>query len=113
MTHRAHPTHVIAASAGLKHAPRTSIAPDRTCSHVLAADRNRSRCVFVVRSASAAPSFLASEPPMSLMRSVLLAGSQSRWLRERAQRQAFVRRAVSRFMPGEELDDMLRAARAL
>jgi proline dehydrogenase len=50
---------------------------------------------------------------MSLMRSVLLAGSQSRWLRERAPRQAFIRRAVSRFMPGEELDDMLRAARAL
>jgi proline dehydrogenase len=50
---------------------------------------------------------------MSLMRSILLAGSQNRWLRERAPKHAFVRRAVSRFMPGEELDDMLRAVRAL
>ena len=50
---------------------------------------------------------------MSLMRSVLLAGSQSTWLRERAPRYRFVRRAVTRFMPGEELDDMLTAAAAL
>ena len=47
------------------------------------------------------------------MRSILLAGSQNRWLRERAPKHAFVRRAVSRFMPGEELDDMLRAVQAL
>jgi proline dehydrogenase len=47
------------------------------------------------------------------MRSLLLAGSQNRWLRERAPKHAFVRRAVSRFMPGEEFDDMLRAAQAL
>jgi proline dehydrogenase len=50
---------------------------------------------------------------MSLMRTLLLAGSQNRWLRERAPKHAFVRRAVSRFMPGEELDDMLRAVRGL
>jgi proline dehydrogenase len=50
---------------------------------------------------------------MSLMRSVLLAASQNRWLRERAPNHAFVRRAVARFMPGEELEDMLRAAQAL
>ncbi len=50
---------------------------------------------------------------MSLMRSLLLAGSQNRWLRERATKHAFVRRAVSRFMPGEELDDMLRAVQGL
>jgi len=50
---------------------------------------------------------------MSLMRSVLLAGSQSVWLRERAPRYRFVRRAVTRFMPGEELDDMLKAAAGL
>lgn len=50
---------------------------------------------------------------MSLMRSILLAGSQNRWLRERAPKHAFVRRAVSRFMPGEELDDMLRAVQGL
>jgi proline dehydrogenase len=50
---------------------------------------------------------------MSLMRSMLLGASQSRWLRERAPKQAFVRRAVARFMPGEDLDDMLRAAHTL
>lgn len=47
------------------------------------------------------------------MRRLLLAGSQSRWLRERATRWGFVRRAVSRFMPGEHLDDALGAAAAL
>jgi proline dehydrogenase len=50
---------------------------------------------------------------MSLMRSVLLAGSRSVWLRERAVKIRFVRRAVSRFMPGETLDDALAAARGL
>jgi proline dehydrogenase len=50
---------------------------------------------------------------MVLLRRALLAGSQSRWLRERAMRRPFVRRAVSRFMPGEELDDALKAAAAL
>ncbi len=44
------------------------------------------------------------------MRSVLLAGSQSRWLRERAPRYWFVRRTVSRFMPGENAEDALAAA---
>ena len=50
---------------------------------------------------------------MSVMRSVLLKGSESAWLRERATRTAFVRRAVSRFMPGETFDDMLGAARVM
>src|SRR5262245_53025421 len=50
---------------------------------------------------------------MGLLRSAFLAGSQNRWLRERAMRQPFVRRAVSRFMPGEELDDALAAAARL
>lgn len=50
---------------------------------------------------------------MGLMRSVLLAGSESRWLRAQATRRAFVRRAVSRFMPGETLDDALGTAPAL
>jgi proline dehydrogenase len=50
---------------------------------------------------------------MGVMRSVLLAGSQSGWLRDHAPRYAFVRRAVARFMPGEELDDMLRTAAVL
>jgi len=47
------------------------------------------------------------------MRSALLAASQNRWLRERAANYKFVRRSVSRFMPGEALDDALRAATAL
>ncbi|PYR90753.1 MAG: proline dehydrogenase [Acidobacteria bacterium] len=50
---------------------------------------------------------------MSLMRKVLLAGSTSPWLREQATRRAFVRKSVSRFMPGEKIDDALRAASAL
>jgi proline dehydrogenase len=47
---------------------------------------------------------------MSLMRKALLAASTNAWLRERATRTAFVRRSVSRFMPGERVDDALRAA---
>jgi proline dehydrogenase len=47
---------------------------------------------------------------MNVLRSVLLAGSQNAWLRERASRYPFVRRSVSRFMPGEKLEDALRAA---
>jgi proline dehydrogenase len=50
---------------------------------------------------------------MSVMRSALLAGSQSVWLRERAMRWGFVRRSVSRFMPGERLEDAVEASRAL
>ena len=40
---------------------------------------------------------------MSLMRSVLLAASESRFLRERATKLGFVRAAVTRFMPGEDV----------
>jgi proline dehydrogenase len=47
------------------------------------------------------------------MREALLAGSRSTWLRERATRYRFVRRSVSRFMPGETLDEALAAARPL
>jgi proline dehydrogenase len=50
---------------------------------------------------------------MSLMRNVLLAASTNAWLRERATKTAFVRRSVARFMPGEDLEDALRAAREL
>jgi proline dehydrogenase len=50
---------------------------------------------------------------MSLMRNVLLAASTNAWLRERAMRRPFVRRSVSRFMPGEHVDDALQAAAAL
>ena len=50
---------------------------------------------------------------MNVMRGALLAASQSQWLRERAMRSRPVRRAVSRFMPGESLDDALAAAAVL
>jgi proline dehydrogenase len=50
---------------------------------------------------------------MSILRSALLAASQNRWLRERAASYKFVRRSVSRFMPGETLDDALGAAATL
>lgn len=50
---------------------------------------------------------------MGVVRSALLAGSQNTWLRERATRFWFVRRTVSRFMPGETVEDALGAASAL
>lgn len=50
---------------------------------------------------------------MGLSRKLLLAASQSRWMRERATRMKFVRKSVSRFMPGEALDDALRAGAEL
>jgi proline dehydrogenase len=50
---------------------------------------------------------------MALMRSMLLAASQNVWLREHAVKYPFVRRSVSRFMPGETLEDALVAAQTL
>lgn len=50
---------------------------------------------------------------MALMKSALLAASQSRWLREKAPNYWFVRRTVSRFMPGETAADALAAAQDL
>ena len=50
---------------------------------------------------------------MSVLRSMLLAGSENAWLKRQATRRRFVRRAVSRFMPGETIDDALVAARQL
>ena len=50
---------------------------------------------------------------MNPMRGLLLAGSQSEWLRRQATRMPFVRKAVSRFMPGESLDEALEAAHGL
>jgi proline dehydrogenase len=48
---------------------------------------------------------------MSIMRSVLLAGAESAWLREKAMRLPFVRRSTSRFMPGETMEEALDACR--
>jgi proline dehydrogenase len=50
---------------------------------------------------------------MSLMRKVLLAGSTNAWLRDRATKYGFVKRSVSKFMPGETIDDAIRAAQEL
>lgn len=50
---------------------------------------------------------------MSLGRSFFLSASNSRFLRERAPRYRFVRRAVTRFMPGEQASDGLDAAAAM
>jgi len=47
---------------------------------------------------------------MSVMRSVLLAISENRWMRETGPKLWFVKRAARKFMPGEEFADMLRAA---
>ena len=47
------------------------------------------------------------------MRKALLALSTNAWMRERATKTAFVRRSVSRFMPGEHIGDALRAAAEL
>src|SRR6476660_2829622 len=47
---------------------------------------------------------------MSLMRKALLAGSTNAWLRDHATKYGFVRKSVSRFMPGEQVDDALRAS---
>jgi proline dehydrogenase len=47
---------------------------------------------------------------MSLMRKMLLAASTNEWIRGRAMKAAFVRRSVARFMPGETIEDALRAA---
>lgn len=46
---------------------------------------------------------------MSLARRTLLALSTNAWLRDHATKTAFVRRAVSTFMPGEHLEDALTA----
>ncbi|MGB2869432.1 MAG: proline dehydrogenase family protein [Bacteroidota bacterium] len=50
---------------------------------------------------------------MGILRDMLLSASRNEKLRESLPRYAFVRRAVKRFMPGEELEDALQAAEAL
>lgn len=50
---------------------------------------------------------------MSIARTALLAASRNRWLADRFMRRPFARRAVKRFMPGEELADALAAAETM
>ena len=50
---------------------------------------------------------------MAVMRNVLLWGSRNRWLEQQFRRRRFARRAVSRFMPGEDLESALGAAHEL
>src|SRR5688572_32648912 len=50
---------------------------------------------------------------MSLARKALLWASTNVWLRERAMRTRFVRRSVVKFMPGEEVEDAIDAAKGL
>ena len=47
---------------------------------------------------------------MTVMRKALLAASTNAWLRDHATKYGFVRRSVSRFMPGELIEDALHAA---
>jgi len=48
-----------------------------------------------------------------MLRRLFLWASENAWLRRRLPRYGFVRRAVSRFMPGEDLEAALRAAATL
>jgi proline dehydrogenase len=50
---------------------------------------------------------------MSLSRSLLLRASRSPWLANQVRQRAFTRRAVRRFMPGEDLEAALTAAATL
>ena len=50
---------------------------------------------------------------MSLMRTLLLAGSDNTWLRTHAPRLPLMKKAVTRFMPGERVEDALSAAAEL
>ena len=48
---------------------------------------------------------------MSLMRKALLAASTNAWLRDHVTKWGFVRRSVTRFMPGERIEDAIEAAK--
>ncbi len=50
---------------------------------------------------------------MPIARKAFLAASRNKWLAERFMRRPFARRAVRKFMPGEELADALGAAKTL
>ena len=48
---------------------------------------------------------------MSVMRKALLAASTNPWLRDHVTKWGFVRRSVTRFMPGERIEDAIQAAK--
>lgn len=50
---------------------------------------------------------------MGIARSVLLWGSQNRWIENQFRRRRFAQKAVSRFMPGEDVDSALGEAKTL
>src|ERR1700678_1644528 len=50
---------------------------------------------------------------MNPMRRVILAAAQNPWMRQHAPRFGFMRRASARFLPGEDVQDAVTAARAL
>ena len=50
---------------------------------------------------------------MNWIRRLLVSASESLWLRERAPRHRFVRRAAARFFPGEDVGSAIAAARGL
>ena len=50
---------------------------------------------------------------MSIARSLLLKAAESRWLADQMSRRSFSRRAIRKFMPGEELSDAMGAATTL
>ena len=50
---------------------------------------------------------------MNFLRNAFLKASESAWLRRHMARRGFLRRAASRFLPGEQLDDALTAAAQL
>src|SRR5262249_41566928 len=110
-----HPRTVLA--AGHQHVFHRAL-PDGFFHGVNAVEGVRLGCLFALghnslerRMRSYAVSGIIIEALMDIIRSILLSASQSKWLRERATRYPFVRRTVSRFMPGEELDDAVAAAR--
>src|SRR5918999_1568964 len=51
--------------------------------------------------------------PMSVVRSALLRASRSPWLESQFKKRGFTRRAVKRFLPGEDLSAALDAAASL
>jgi proline dehydrogenase len=50
---------------------------------------------------------------MNWIRHVLVSASENAWLRERAPRFRFIRGAAARFLPGEDVESAMRAARRL